>query len=194
MKRVVWKQRFENSGAFSLQHPWPARQRRAWKRSWPQGSPLPRLTQGQNRKAKHKQGQLHGFFHFTSLNERISQAKNICIYLKCICCFKNTLSVSLHRLSLFLPVSRLPAWAGNRGKKVNLESDSACEAGLAQINRAEALPAQFQQRFPNITSSALTFRCRLAIHCLRAIKSNVYKAIAQQKKILPNGLSLLIRS
>lgn len=89
-----------------------------------------------------------------------------------------------------------------QGKKVKLESDSAREPGLAQINRAEALPSQFQQCLPNLTSSALRLGCHFALvqqqqtHCLSAVKNNVYKAlrIAQQKKILHNGLSSLNQS
>lgn len=44
--------------------------------------PLPRLTQRQSVKSKHKQGQLRGFFYFVSsdLDETISQAENRCIY------------------------------------------------------------------------------------------------------------------
>lgn len=120
--------------------------------------------------AKHKQGQLHGFFTLLLVIQmKKYDRQKIYVYIYNAFALLKTpcfLSVSLHRLSLLLPVSHLPAWAGNRGKMVNLESDGACEPGLAQINRAEPLPAQFQQCFPNRTSSSLIFWCCFATDTL----------------------------
>lgn len=82
------------------------------------------------------------------------------MYLQCICSFKNILfSICVtSQTSPLSPVSPLTAWSENRGK-VNLQSGSACETGLAQKNRAQSFSAQVQQCFPNLTFSALAFWC-----------------------------------
>lgn len=108
----------------------------------------------------------HGCFHFNSRapNETILQEKKKekeeSMYLQCTCSFKNILfSICVtSQTSPLSPVSHLTAWSENGGK-VNLQSGSACETGLAQKNRAQSFSAQVQQCFPNLTFSALAFWC-----------------------------------